>query len=1529
MSISSASFAATLAGSLQGKFSINDHGAAIYSIGVAVPPGVGGLEPTLSLEYNSQSKGGLLGVGWNYASLTTISRCGQSKAIEGSFFTPGIHFDYGDRYCLNGERLITDGTYGANGTTYATETDKWLKAESVGSCGNGPCTFLVADAQGTKHVYGGDSNTGLFKAIGRDERLYFPLTSSTDRNGNVINYQYQLFADGEVLLTAIEYNQNKVVFNYEARPDTSHHYLAGQLYKSTQRLTSITTYASSSLVQTYQLSYDTSPTTERSRITSIQRCGNNDCLPVTVFDYKESALTGLTSISNVSVGGWSDVGSSHQRRYLSFDHDLDGKTDLIEIFKDGGKAGATVWFKGDVGFHAGPISDIGDWADIGSSYQREYLVMDHDRDGRTDIIELYESDGSTGAKVWRNSGSGFESGPQSEVGGWASIGSAHQRRHLVFDANKDGWTDIVELYRHENSYTAAKLWLNQQGNGFAGNNLDTSYVGNWSDVNSEKARRYLTVDANGDGMTDILEIYHLDGKTWVSRFISHGAGFNFDGNTLLDDWVDLGAANGHQFYPMDVNGDGLQDLVKLYQKGSNETGASIFWNTGTQFVKNSADSGLGNWKNTDSSESNANLYLPMDVNGDGRADLVKLYEYGLTTTRAEMWYGSNDGFIQGVNFHLGDRSSTNAPDARRYLPMDTNGDGLAEIVELYKYNDDNTHASILQFDLQADQDQIIAITDGLGEQTTITYSPLSNPEVYSRDKSVSGEESNAAWRNITFPLQVVQQHQVKRSASADCSALDAINDAQSDTIDTGCYQFTYQYEEAIADLDRGWQGFKRLMITDEQYNTEVTQTYSVDYPLTGRLLNKTTREADTQNLMSREEYAYHTCRGDSDSYGHCKSLPSRAHRVFLDDKSLHHYTLGTPNYTLMTRYGYYQPHLSNGQPITVTYDGDAKLAEGDGANTLCYQFASATDEQWWKRSFATHIKQTHWQYGNCFSAATAWSTAFDLNWKTFAFDEQMNVVSKSVYLDKTSSGDLSGHWLTTTSTYDGYGNLLTQTQPTGLVTEFLYDATHTFVKEQSSIGAGLTLTSTFEYDAGTGQRILETSPQGFQSKFILDDVGRAIEIQQTGPDGSLVTMATRTYQKSPTQTDRIEVITRHRKDWNNDVVSSWPSSTKLYDGMGTAFEAYKPGDSWQHTITGDQTYNHKGQVNKAYFAYLGNSTSDRGEYNQYSYDEHGRLTRIESSFDGQATEYDYNLHDDRAIIKKMDSPVSDGAQVTYKTQHNTRGKVIAQTGPSGGITRYEYDPLNRVTKITDPLGQQRFLTYNSLGQKLSDSTAETGTMTYAYDSYGRLSSQSDATGRTVTRTYDQRSRIIKQVAQYEKGTTETGYTYKDTSDMGPALFGRLSSTSVTTNDQTVVTNTYRYNLKGLKTQHYYMMDLNNSGNPDEVQDTHLIEFSYDAMDQLASLTYPDGSVVSYHHGQDDNNLLTRVDYDYAVNDGVNNTQATLAHYQNYHVNGKAKDITYGNGITETRAFDEIGRLLTSDIANTSNPLLQRSYTWNR
>jgi len=69
-------------GSLKGDFNVTPTGQAHYSIPIDVPPGTANMAPALSIAYDSSSsntRNGLLGMGFSLEGLTAITRCAATK----------------------------------------------------------------------------------------------------------------------------------------------------------------------------------------------------------------------------------------------------------------------------------------------------------------------------------------------------------------------------------------------------------------------------------------------------------------------------------------------------------------------------------------------------------------------------------------------------------------------------------------------------------------------------------------------------------------------------------------------------------------------------------------------------------------------------------------------------------------------------------------------------------------------------------------------------------------------------------------------------------------------------------------------------------------------------------------------------------------------------------------------------------------------------------------------------------------------------------------------------------------------------------------------------------------------------------------------------------------------------------------------------------------------------------------------------------------------------------------------------------
>jgi hypothetical protein len=86
-------------GTTEGSAMVTDAGQATYSIPIFTSPGTNGLVPNLSIQYISQQHKGVLGLGWDIAGLSSITRTGRNQYFDG--VSEGMTFNDNDRFLLD------------------------------------------------------------------------------------------------------------------------------------------------------------------------------------------------------------------------------------------------------------------------------------------------------------------------------------------------------------------------------------------------------------------------------------------------------------------------------------------------------------------------------------------------------------------------------------------------------------------------------------------------------------------------------------------------------------------------------------------------------------------------------------------------------------------------------------------------------------------------------------------------------------------------------------------------------------------------------------------------------------------------------------------------------------------------------------------------------------------------------------------------------------------------------------------------------------------------------------------------------------------------------------------------------------------------------------------------------------------------------------------------------------------------------------------------------------------------------------
>jgi RHS repeat-associated protein len=357
--------------------------------------------------------------------------------------------------------------------------------------------------------------------------------------------------------------------------------------------------------------------------------------------------------------------------------------------------------------------------------------------------------------------------------------------------------------------------------------------------------------------------------------------------------------------------------------------------------------------------------------------------------------------------------------------------------------------------------------------------------------------------------------------------------------------------------------------------------------------------------------------------------------------------------------------------------------------------------------------------------------------------------------NQTSTVNGAGH-LTAYSGHNGLGLPARTIDPSGVATDFVYDAKGNQLSTTQQLPAGARSTS-FTYDGA--RRLLRTNYPG-----------GAVVVRHYNSGGRLVGAAN---ALSESVSFGLNLSNNSRVVASNRNVPSLAGSTPLAVAGG----------SFTSTVV---------------------------------YDSLDRPIRTFASF-GQSASYTYDT-----VGNLLASTDAEG-RITSRT-YNTRGLITSTTSPDGGVTMIAYGSTGLVSGVRDPRNLTTTFVHNAFGDVTRRTSPDTGTTIFTYDTVGRLTSESRANGVVITYTWDSLDRMASRTSG---GSTET-FTY-DEGTYGKGKLTRINDASGQT--------TYTYNADGsLASQ------TNNIwGN------VFTTSWAYNVAGQLSSLSYPNGSVVSYSY----------------------------------------------------------------------------------
>lgn len=1323
---------------VRGNLNVSTTGSAQYAVPIETPLGVGGMQPSLSIVYDSQSQNGMVGWGCSLTGLSAITRTPKSLYYDGS--SKGLTFQTGDAYMLDGKRMVlSSGNDLQEGAVYYLEDDPLTKIIAHGAYNNTTANtwFEVNHSNGLKYYFGNTSSGRQTYSVGNSPRIYsWYLDYVEDSMGNYMNYSYfTLFT--AMYPTSITYGKNKnnsnslthtVTFQYESRPDMIPFVIEGDKGLMYFRLKDISTKTGDQLYRKYELNYSITSDAENkiSRLTTITaKNSQGESLKPVKFEWTFTpSFYSYPSTPMVNAPSTYPSMSFTDQQFTAADFNGDGLTDILGIAPVKIPTGPNSWtydtyayvyyasvddygntkFVTGKNYSLGASFQMGDWKE----HRGSSSAIDFDGDGINEFIVPHASINSQ----WKQIGFYIYSNTLNGVFGYNLQRSSEMVVYATGDINNDGKGDIVfiEKGHSNNRYPGEIVGLNYG---------TTLYRAAFNLYLPSKPEKMFISDYNGDGLDDLMILY----SGGYTIFWNQGYGINT--STFTDSKKTSGSNFGAGYWTMirtgDFNGDGLMDFI------INDTNDSNWYfainNGNGTFAKSLACSIYAYDQSSTSADDDKFECFVFDFNKDGYDDVVinkTMYAGGTATRTYTYWMRSTGSSLTNVS-----TATSLKPDdgmSHRYLAGDFNGDGNIELMN-YGYNcfsskDANVNPSWRIYTWgsgnNTDRGKVNKITEGNGSDIRIGYASMGNDKFYTK-----GSGSSYPVIDIRIPLHAVKYVSVDNGSA-------------------GSIYTTFEYKGLKAHL----QGKGLLGMTTHISNnvslgvvTETgVKTWNNTFYIPSATYTKTTMDGKTEETnitlsildKGKKKYvAYPTTQTEKD----------------MDGNTV------TTTYKFNTTYGYPEEEKADfGDKMYKTMQYSNYILAG---NTYKPQLITLT--------------QKHSDDASVYTVKTA-----------ITYDTSKGY-QKQVIKNQGSSLPL-----TTDYTYDAFGNLLTS-------------------KES---GSGITpLTKVNTYDASKRYVTkVSTTPETSTISFTYDNWGNILtENDETNRANILTTSYT--YDNWGNQTKLVSPdgrITTFKKGWNKHMSKRYfllteatgqPWVKTWYDARGreVLIETIGPKSI---SIQKNMTYNLKGQLITEQV-----QTGSVNVTEEFTYDARGRLASTKSS-NGQNITYAYDnrkvttTNNGKAYTKTIDAwggvksvtdPVS---SIAYTYKSLGKPQSISTGGATASIT---YDAIGNQTAISDQNTGTSTFTYDAAGRLIKQIDGKVKTTVNAYDALGRLSSTT-IDGIATTYTYGTSGNDLLLLTKLQTGNNYTAYTYDK--------YGRMATEKRQVDGTGLLEFSYAYNAQG-------------------------------------------------------------------------------------------------------------------------------------